>query len=126
VLKPFAILQHHNWPKFILFGKNPRYPGFVHEEKCFKFLDDLAQLWDGRVSTLELRPPEECRSNGASRWFRYVRVSDHERMLEFRPDQRIGYGSSDRERIVMFTGCACLIREAFLFVLNAFRRSLPV
>jgi hypothetical protein len=93
-----VIFQHRNWPKFILFGKNPRYPGFAHEEKCFEFLDELARLWNGRVSTLELRPPEEYRSNGASRWFRYVRVSDHERLLEFRADQRIGYGSSDRER----------------------------
>jgi hypothetical protein len=93
-----VILQHRNWPKFILFGKNPRYPEFVHEEKCLEFLDELGRLWNGRVSTLELRAPEEYRSNPAARWFRYVRVSDHERMLEFLPDERIGYGSSDRER----------------------------
>jgi hypothetical protein len=94
-----VILQHRNWPKFILFGKNPRYPGFAHEAKCFEFLDELARLWNGRVSALELRPPEEYSSNPAARWFRYVRVSDHERMLEFLPDQRIGYGSSDQERM---------------------------
>jgi hypothetical protein len=93
-----VILQHRNCPKFILFGKNPRYPEFVHEEKCFEFLDELARLWNGRVASLELRPPEEYRYNGAARWFRYVRVSHDEQMLEFRPDQRIGYGSSRWER----------------------------
>ena len=93
------ILQHRNWPKFILYGKNPQYPGFAHEKECFEFLDELAMLWDGRVSTLELRPPENYQSAAGARWFRYVRVSDHERMLEFLPDQRIGYGSSDQERM---------------------------
>ncbi len=93
-----VILQHRNWPKFILFGINLRYPGFVHEEECLEFLDELGRLWNGRVATLELRPPEEYGSNPAARWFRYVRVSDHERLLEFLPNQRIGYGSSDRER----------------------------
>jgi hypothetical protein len=94
-----VILQHRNWPKFILFGKNPRYLGFVHEEECFGFLDQLAQLWDGRVSTLELRPPEEYQPHGAARWFRYVQLSGDERLLELRPDQRIGYGSADWERM---------------------------
>jgi len=94
-----VVLQHRNWPKFILFGKNPHYPGFAHEKECVEFLDELAMLWDGRVSTLELRPPGQYRSNRAARWFRYVRISDHERMLEFLPDQRIGYGNSDREKM---------------------------
>ena len=93
-----VILQHRNWPKFILFGKNPHYPGFVYEEECFKFLDELARLWNGRVSTLELPPPENYRLNRAARWFRYVRISDHERLLEFLPGQAIGYGSSKREK----------------------------
>jgi hypothetical protein len=93
-----VILQHRNCPKFILFGKNPRYPGFAYEKECFEFLDDLAGLWNGRVSALELRPPENYQANRAARWFRYVRVSHDERMLEFLRDQRIGYGSSRWER----------------------------
>lgn len=93
-----VILQHRNTPKFILFGKNPRYPGFVYEEECLGFLDELARLWNGRVSTLELQPPEDYQSNGATRWFRYVRVSHEEKMIEFQPNQRIGYGSSRWER----------------------------
>jgi hypothetical protein len=93
-----VILQHRNTPKFILFGKNPRYPGFVYEEECFGFLDELALLWNGRVSGWELRPPQDYQAHSAARWFRYIRVSHGERMLEFRPDQRIGYGSSRTER----------------------------
>jgi len=94
-----VILQHRNWPKYILFGRNPRHAGFVYEEQCRGFLRDLARLWNGRVATLELQPPREYQSNAAARWFRYVRVSSDERMMEFLPDQRIGYGSSDRERM---------------------------
>lgn len=93
-----VILLHRNTPKFILFGKNPRYPGFANEEKCFKFLDELAMLWNGRVSELVVDPPQGYPANGAARWFRYVRVSHAEQMLEFLPNQRIGYGSSRWER----------------------------
>jgi hypothetical protein len=93
-----VVLQHRNTPKFILFGKNPPYPGFVYEEECFGFLDELARLWDGRVRGLELQPPEGYPSDRAARWFRYVRVSHDEKMLEFQPDQRIGCGSSRWER----------------------------
>jgi hypothetical protein len=63
------------------------------------FLDELARLWDGRVQSLELRPPAEYRPGGPARWFRYVRPSNDEGLIEFLPDQRIGYGNSQRERI---------------------------
>jgi len=92
------VFQHRNTPKFILLGKNPRYPEFHYEKECFDFLDELALLWNGRVSTLELRPPESETALGGSRWFRYVRVSHDERLIELLPDQRIGYGSSGTER----------------------------
>jgi Mannosyltransferase putative len=93
-----VIFQHRNWPKFVLFGRNPRYQGFVYEEECLRFLDDLAGLWDGRVARLDLPPPEEARRPGPSRWFRYVMVSDHERWIELRADQTIGYNSAQMER----------------------------
>ena len=93
-----VILQHRNTPKFILFGKNPRYPGFVYEQECLGFLDELAMLWNGRVSTLELQPPEGYRSNDGARWFRYVQISSHDRLIELLPNQQIGFGSSPRER----------------------------
>jgi hypothetical protein len=93
-----VILQHRNTPKFILFGQNPRYPGCVFEAECRVFLDELARLWNGRVSTFELQPPAECRSSGAARWFRYVRLSHDEQMIELLPDQTIGHGKSRSER----------------------------
>jgi hypothetical protein len=94
-----VILQHRNCPKYILFGRNPRYAGFVFEEECRGFLSELARLWNGRVATLELQPPLEYRPDGASRWFRYVRISQDEKIIEFLPDQRIGYGHSDLEKM---------------------------
>jgi Mannosyltransferase putative len=94
-----VILQHRNWPKFILYGKNPRYPGFVYEKECLRFLDELAPLWNGRVATLELQLPEGYSLNLGARWFRYVQISNHDRLIEFLPDQRIGYGGSRRERM---------------------------
>jgi hypothetical protein len=93
-----VIFQHRNTPKLVLYGKNPRYPGFAHEDECFGFLDELARLWNGRVTGLQLRPPVDYASGSGARWFRYVRVSHHERLLEFLPDQRIGYGNSNWER----------------------------
>jgi hypothetical protein len=92
-----TIFQHRNTPKFILLGRNPRYPGFRHEKESFDFLDELALLWSGRVSTLELPAPDKRRTD-SSRWFHCVYVSSHEKLLELLPDQRIGQGSSPTER----------------------------
>jgi hypothetical protein len=93
------VFQHRNTPKFILFGRNPHYPGFRYENECLAFLDDLAVLWNGRVSTLCLAPPDPRQiAAGTAKWFRYVRLSHDETMIELLPDQRIGRGSSRWER----------------------------
>jgi hypothetical protein len=88
--------QHKNFPKWILFGYNPHYPLFQYENECLKFLDDLAGCWNGRVSTPPPPLPEDRAPH--SRWFRYVRISADERLLEFLPDGRVGHGNARCER----------------------------
>jgi glycosyltransferase involved in cell wall biosynthesis len=92
-----VIFQHRNFPKWILLGENPRYPGFQYEHECLDFLRELAGRWKGRVSTGLLQPPQGSQSD-QSLWFRYERVSSDERMLEFLPDGRIGHGNDLNER----------------------------
>jgi hypothetical protein len=92
------VFQHRNTPKFTLFGCNPRFPEFRYEAECFQFLDELARFWSGRVSNLDFHLPDCQTWTAGSRWFRYVRTSVDERLIELRSDQRIGFGNSDRER----------------------------
>jgi len=90
------IFQHRNWPKFVLLGRNPRYPVLPYEDECRGFLDELALQWDGRVRA-PFDPPPGPAGPGA-RWFRYVRLSDSERWVELLPDNQIGRGSKEAER----------------------------
>jgi len=92
-----VVFQHRNFPKWVLLGENPRYPGFLQEQGCLAFLRELAGRWDGRVATALLQPPREAGTD-KSLWFRYERVSSDQRMLEFLPDGSIGHGASRNER----------------------------
>jgi ADP-heptose:LPS heptosyltransferase len=42
------IFQHRNSYKWDLFPLNKRIKGFLYEEECLEFLDDLRNVWDGR------------------------------------------------------------------------------
>jgi hypothetical protein len=91
------VFQHKNFPKWVLFGFNPHYPQFRYENECLEFLTELASLWDGRVSTSQLKRKEP--GSPESRWFRYLRLSCDEQLLEFLPDGRIGHGSGRVEKL---------------------------
>ncbi len=97
------IFQHRNQPKWILFGFNPHYPNFRYEEECRGFLKELATLWDGRVTTSDLLPPEppprpEGRPQaGPGKWFRYLQLSAGERLIELLPNGRVGAGGTRYE-----------------------------
>ena len=92
-----VVFQHRNFPKWILLGENPRYPGFQYEEECLEFLQELAGRWKGKISTALLQPPRVSQPN-ESLWFKYERVSSDQRMIEFLPDGRIGRGNDLNER----------------------------
>jgi FkbM family methyltransferase len=44
------VFQHRNTPKFNLHGANPRLQGFLFEDECLGFLDELRQVWSGRIN----------------------------------------------------------------------------
>jgi glycosyltransferase involved in cell wall biosynthesis len=92
-----VVFQHRNFPKWILLGENPHYPGFQYEREILGFLRELNGRWDGRVATLVLQPPRGC-SPDEGLWFRYERVSSDTRMLQFLQDGVIGHGSGGGER----------------------------
>lgn len=45
------IFQHRNSHKWSLAGPNRRIPGFLHEEMCLRFLEELRNAWDGTIRT---------------------------------------------------------------------------
>jgi hypothetical protein len=44
------IFQHRNSHKWSFNGENKRIGGYVFEEDCLRYLDELKQLWDGTIS----------------------------------------------------------------------------
>jgi ADP-heptose:LPS heptosyltransferase len=44
------IFQHRNSHKWSLLEHNKRIPGFVREELCLQFLEELKSRWDGRIA----------------------------------------------------------------------------
>jgi len=93
------IFQHRNWPKWFAFGANPRYPGFLYEQECLGFLARLAEAWDGRISKpAPPPPPAYWQSPTGTRWFNYVLVGSTDRLMEFLPDHRIGWGATTNEQ----------------------------
>jgi len=92
-----VLFQHKNWPKWTAFGENLHFPGFLYETECLQFLARLEKVWDGRVATNELTPPENYKS-GASRWYRYLLIGQGQRLLEFLPNHGIGAGTRECER----------------------------
>lgn len=50
------VFQHRNLDKWNLFLRNRRIADFWLEEDCFRYLRDLRNRWDGRVSVFVSRP----------------------------------------------------------------------
>jgi hypothetical protein len=82
------MFQHRNLQKWKLHGFNPRMEGFVEEDTCFRFLEELRSRWTGRVMT---PPPadDEMRSIEqdmiAARTFKLETVSVGSETVELLP-----------------------------------------
>jgi len=95
------LFQHRNSAKWILHGDNPKIGGFRLEDECRALLNELADLWDGRVFAPPPRSQEVRGLEGELlriREFLFIRVSSDERRIELLPGHRIGAGGDDRER----------------------------
>jgi hypothetical protein len=94
------LFQHRNIAKWILKGENPRVEGFRMEDECLGLLEELAELWDGRVYN---PPPRSTQAQAIeqklirTQEFRFIRVSSDERALQLLPDHRIREGASKSE-----------------------------
>jgi FkbM family methyltransferase len=45
-----VLFQHRNMKKWRFFGRNENVPGFVYEKECFKYIEKLKEVWDGRIN----------------------------------------------------------------------------
>lgn len=96
------LFQHRNLAKWKLFGKNPRIPGFIHEEKCLEFLNDIRGKWkvqpDAQLPDLKDPDLEKIYKDLIEkRYFIYHRLGKDKRCIELRPDFKIGKGGTDKE-----------------------------
>ena len=89
------VFQHRNLAKWELEGPNQHIPGFMHEDECLGFLEDLRRRWDGRIghgrpaTAAELDAARELVRIGR---FRYVRVGHDSRRIELQDGGRVGEG----------------------------------
>src|ERR1700678_4062049 len=81
-------------------SQNPRVRGFLHEDICLGFIDELAAKWDGRIGCDWSTDPGVATVAGdivAKKRFRYTRVGHDSRELELLPAGKIGEGRADCE-----------------------------
>lgn len=92
------LFQHRNEAKWDYDGHNVRLPGFQHEASCFRLLDVLRQEWDGEVRRYPdgYTPPERTVYDRITkmRLFHYHHDGVFSRLIEMRPDFRIGLGKA--------------------------------
>ena len=100
------IFQHRNFDKWRVFDDNRRIHGFLHEEQCLDFLDELRTHWNELPRGVRRwRPEHKTEAERAAaehlcaRPWRYRRIGHDERPLTFRACGRIGEGANDRERL---------------------------
>jgi len=109
------LFQHRNRAKWVLQGRNVNEPSFVHEDDCFEYIVQLRRLWEGRISSLPERTPDELaleRELAQTRWFQYERIGSESRTLELASGNRVGVGHSGEER-VWFVQDAALVLGSF-------------
>ena len=95
------LFQHRNQDKWDYDGGNVRIPGFQHEQRCFRYLDELRRRWDGVVRRYpdDYTPAERAAYERitAARLLHYGYDGIESRLLEFRPDFSLGVGRSKWE-----------------------------
>jgi Mannosyltransferase putative len=92
-----VLFQHRCHAKWVLRGDNPRFNGFALEDECLGYVDELRDLWSGRIDAVPSRSPHDLDVEAglvAARWFRYELVGSHDRTLELLSGNRIGVGRS--------------------------------
>ena len=95
------VFQHRNMDKWRLDVPNRRIYGFLYEDLCRKFLEELRSLWPGSP---HCNPAPNEREAGVAaelegRRFRYRRVGHDERFLKLQPGGAIGEGADACERL---------------------------
>jgi hypothetical protein len=92
------LFQHRNSAKWQFDGRNPRIPGFRHEEACFALLAELKGLWNGLVFQPPAATPaarDTAAELEAKAWFDFARIGSGTRRLQLLADNRIGEGRDD-------------------------------
>jgi hypothetical protein len=87
--------QHRNIVKWSLHGDNPRSTGFLYEDECFGFLDDLRSRWLGVVQATVACEPSDAVVEGALRevrWFQLARDDGIQTLVELLVADRVGVG----------------------------------
>ena len=94
-----AIFQHRNRQKWTLYRTNRVLRGFMWEQECHGFVEELRQKWSKALPlpdrTLEQKLMEQicdCRT------YLYIRIGFDYRAVELLPDGSIRHGSARLER----------------------------
>jgi len=92
------IFQHRCLAKWSL-GDNRRLPGFIYEEDCLKFLDELRDLWQPMQRFMKRSKPADLKRTRSliGRRFDYVRVGYNRWPLQLDRGGLVGQGRRGHE-----------------------------
>lgn len=95
------VFQHQK--KWSFYGRNS-IDGFLYEEECHSYLNDLRNRWDGFIKSHKRYNPAEkspreilAAENIIDNAYCYERVGHDQRLMMFEPDGLIGAGSDKQE-----------------------------
>jgi len=96
-----CLFQHRNQDKWSYDGANARIPGFRHEGRCLRFLEELRRRWSGVVRRYPrdytLAERQAIEEITATPLFRYSLEGVSSRFLELRPGFAVGLGKGEWE-----------------------------
>lgn len=91
------VFQHRNFGKWNL-SDNPRCEGFLLQNECLSWLDELRSQWDPGTSSFASAADRAAIAAHVGRRYDYVRSGNVERQLVLGPGGRIGEGAARCER----------------------------
>lgn len=99
-----VLFQHRFYRKWSLYGHNTAIPGFVHEELCLGFLEELRRLWKPERHLLRHMTSEDREFSAAlhDRRFLYDRTGHNCWPIRLGKDGRVIEGEGPNE---LFWGC---------------------
>lgn len=94
-----TLFQHRIHSKWQLFSRNSRLPGFVHEDLCLSFVEDLRRSWEPQhhlLRNLTAHDRQRMAELSGQR-FVYDRPGNNRWAMEFDSDGRVrkGYGPNE-------------------------------